>query len=67
MHQGRPNRDIAVAVSLSVKTVEAYLSRIYLKTVCSNRLELARAIDQGLLDVDRATDPTSPMGGSRDQ
>lgn len=47
---GRPNREIALTVSLSVKTVEAYLSRIYAKTGCSTRLELARALDKGLLD-----------------
>jgi len=47
---GRSNREIAVAVSLSVKTVEAYLSRVYTKTGCAGRFELARALDQGLLD-----------------
>ena len=47
---GRSNRDIASAVSLSVKTVEAYLSRIYSKTGCAGRFELARALDAGLLD-----------------
>ncbi|MEV5968096.1 AAA family ATPase [Kribbella sp. NPDC051952] len=47
---GRSNREIAVAVSLSVKTVEAYLSRVYTKTGCTGRFELARALDQGLLD-----------------
>ncbi|MFI5693824.1 ATP-binding protein [Kribbella sp. NPDC051586] len=46
---GRSNREIAVAVSLSVKTVEAYLSRVYTKTGCAGRFELARALDQGLL------------------
>jgi DNA-binding NarL/FixJ family response regulator len=45
----RPNREIAMTVYLSVKTVEAYLSRIYAKTGCSSRLELARALDRGLL------------------
>ncbi|MEO3827676.1 AAA family ATPase [Actinomadura sp. B10D3] len=48
---GRPNREIAGSVSLSVKTVEAYLSRIYAKTGCSGRLELARALDRGDLPV----------------
>jgi DNA-binding CsgD family transcriptional regulator len=46
---GRPNREIASAVCLSVKTVQAYLSRIYVKTGCTTRLELARALDAGLL------------------
>lgn len=46
---GRPNREIASSVCLSVKTVQAYLSRIYAKTGCTTRLELARALDAGLL------------------
>jgi DNA-binding NarL/FixJ family response regulator len=46
---GRPNRDIAAAVCLSVKTVETYLSRIYGKTNCNSRMELARAMDAGRL------------------
>ncbi|MEU6091743.1 AAA family ATPase [Streptomyces sp. NPDC047085] len=47
---GQGNRQIALALSLSIKTVERYLSRIYVKTGRSGRLELARALDQGLLD-----------------
>ncbi|MEN3281150.1 MAG: hypothetical protein V7607_2290 [Solirubrobacteraceae bacterium] len=47
VQQGRSNREIAMTVFLSVKTVEAYLSRIYAKTGCANRLELARAMDAG--------------------
>lgn len=43
---GRQNREIAAALSLSVKTVEAYLTRIYAKLECSSRLELARKLDQ---------------------
>jgi DNA-binding CsgD family transcriptional regulator len=50
VQQARSNREIARAVSLSEKTVEHYLGRIYAKTGCVNRLELARALDQGLLD-----------------
>jgi DNA-binding CsgD family transcriptional regulator len=30
-----------------VKTVETYLTRIYTKTGCQSRLELARAMDTG--------------------
>jgi DNA-binding CsgD family transcriptional regulator len=48
---GRPNREIARTVVLSVKTVEAYLSRIYAKTGCSSRLELARALDAQTVDL----------------
>ncbi|MDW5595793.1 AAA family ATPase [Conexibacter stalactiti] len=52
VQQGRRNREIAATVFLSVKTVEANLSRIYAKTGCAGRLELARAIDAGWLDGD---------------
>jgi DNA-binding CsgD family transcriptional regulator len=52
VQQGRRNREIAMTVFLSVKTVEAYLSRIYTKTGCANRMQLARALDAGLLGQD---------------
>lgn len=51
VQQGHTNREIALTVFLSVKTVEHCLSRIYDKTSCSNRLELARAMDSGLLSL----------------
>lgn len=57
VHQRFTNREIASAVFLSVKTVEAYLSRIYVKTGCANRIELARAVDSGLLGL---TNPGRP-------
>lgn len=50
VQQGRSNRDIAQTMSLSVKTIDAYLTRIYAKAKCTSRLELARALDAGLLD-----------------
>jgi len=40
--EGLTNRAIAERLAYSVKTIEAYLSRIYGKTGCSNRVELAR-------------------------
>ncbi|MDT0203187.1 LuxR C-terminal-related transcriptional regulator [Nocardioides sp. AE5] len=46
------NKDIAKIMFLSVKTVEAYLSRLYAKTNCRNRLDLARALDEGRLKLD---------------
>jgi DNA-binding CsgD family transcriptional regulator len=49
VHQRFTNREIASAVFLSVKTVEAYLGRIYVKTGCANRIELARAFESGSL------------------
>lgn len=46
VQQGRRNREIAQALCMSVKTVEAYLTRIYRKTNSSSRIELARTLDQ---------------------
>ncbi|MFC5747456.1 AAA family ATPase [Actinomadura rugatobispora] len=42
---GKPNRQIATAMGLSVKTVEAYLTRLYSRTGCGSRVELARMLD----------------------
>jgi len=47
VQQGLTNRQIASALHYSPKTVEVYLSRIYVKTNCSSRLTLARAMDCG--------------------
>jgi len=49
---GRTNRQIAEALHLSVKSVEAYLTRVYAKTGCASRLELALALAEGRLDGD---------------
>lgn len=49
---GRTNRQIAEAMHLSVKSVEAYLTRVYAKTGCASRLELALALAEGRLDGD---------------
>lgn len=46
IHAGSRNREIATALSVSVKTVEAYLTRMYSKTGCSSRLEFARWLDE---------------------
>lgn len=55
VQQARTNREIASAVFLSEKTVEAYLSRIYAKTGQPTRLRLARALDTGEVQL-----PDSP-------
>jgi DNA-binding CsgD family transcriptional regulator len=47
IQRGSSNRKIGAAMNLSVKTVEAYLTRIYAKTACTSRLELALAAAQG--------------------
>lgn len=48
---GLTNREIAAAMRLSVKTVEAYLTRLYAKTDCESRLQLALAVSHGRIPV----------------
>lgn len=48
--EGLSNREIASALSLSPRTVETYLSRIYTKTGCESRTELAVAVSARRLD-----------------
>ena len=33
----------------STKTIEVYLSRVYVKTGCASRLQLIRAVDTGAI------------------
>jgi DNA-binding CsgD family transcriptional regulator len=49
--QGRSNREIAEAMNVSSKTVEAYLTRVYAKTGLRSRLALAVAVESGALDA----------------
>jgi DNA-binding NarL/FixJ family response regulator len=51
VHEGRTNQQIARALNISVKTVEAYLTRLYRKTSCSSRVELAVAVTQRRIEV----------------
>jgi DNA-binding NarL/FixJ family response regulator len=46
VHEGRTNQQIAHTLNISVKTVEAYLTRLYRKTSCSSRVELAVAVTE---------------------
>ncbi|HTW04715.1 MAG TPA: LuxR C-terminal-related transcriptional regulator [Streptosporangiaceae bacterium] len=46
VHEGRSNQQIAKTLNISVKTVEAYLTRLYRKTGCSSRVELAVAVTE---------------------
>jgi DNA-binding NarL/FixJ family response regulator len=46
VHEGRSNQQIARMLDISVKTVEAYLTRLYRKTSCSSRVELAVAVTE---------------------
>jgi DNA-binding CsgD family transcriptional regulator len=45
--RGRTNREIAEACCLSPKTVEVYLSRIFIKAGCRSRVELAVLVNAG--------------------
>ncbi len=51
VHEGRTNQQIARALHISVKTVEAYLTRVYRKTSCSSRVELAVAVTERRIQV----------------
>jgi DNA-binding NarL/FixJ family response regulator len=51
VHEGCTNQQIARNLHISVKTVEAYLTRLYRKTSCSSRVELAVAVTEGRIAV----------------
>lgn len=51
VHEGLTNQQIARTLHISVKTVEAYLTRVYRKTSCSSRVELAVAVTQRRIHV----------------
>jgi DNA-binding CsgD family transcriptional regulator len=60
---GRTNRQIAEATHLSVKSVETYLTRVYAKTGCATRLELALAVAEGRVEADPLTRDARAPGG----
>ncbi|MBM7858976.1 helix-turn-helix transcriptional regulator [Lentzea nigeriaca] len=49
VRQGRTNRQIASKVRMSEKTVENYLTRLFVRTGCRSRLDLAKASLEGRL------------------
>jgi DNA-binding NarL/FixJ family response regulator len=51
VHEGRTNQQIASTLHISVKTVESYLTRLYRKTSCSSRVELAVAVTERRVQV----------------
>jgi DNA-binding NarL/FixJ family response regulator len=51
VRQGMTNRQIAAAVQVSEKTVENHLTRLFAKTGCRSRLDLATASLEGRLTV----------------
>ena len=48
--EGMTNRQIASVVHLSPKTIEVYLSRLYVKVGCASRVDLAVAVSSGRLN-----------------
>ena len=52
VHEGYTNQQIARSLHISVKTVEAYLTRLYRKTSCSSRVELAVAVTERRIEAD---------------
>jgi DNA-binding CsgD family transcriptional regulator len=51
VHEGRTNQQIARTLRISVKTVEAYLTRVYRKTSCASRVDLAVAVTESRVYV----------------
>lgn len=49
VQQGKTNRQIATVVKMSEKTVEGYLTRLFVRTGCRSRLDLAAASLEGRL------------------
>jgi DNA-binding CsgD family transcriptional regulator len=49
IRRGRTNRQIGLALLLTEKTVEYYLSRLFVKTGCRSRVDLAAASVRGNL------------------
>ena len=63
VHEGRTNQQIAHMLNISVKTVEAYLTRLYRKTSCSSRVELAVAVTERRLGLGSSDE--EPDGGEK--
>ena len=51
VRDGLSNQQIATAMHFSPKTIEVYLSRVYVKTGCASRLALIRAVDSGAVQL----------------
>jgi DNA-binding CsgD family transcriptional regulator len=60
---GMSNRDIAVALFVSPKTVETHLNRIYRKLTVHSRVELYRALDRRDPDQRRGCRGANPRRG----
>jgi DNA-binding CsgD family transcriptional regulator len=62
VHEGRTNQQIAHTLNISVKTVEAYLTRLYRKTSCSSRVELAVAVTERRMPLASSDEPSGDDG-----
>ncbi|WP_231873125.1 MULTISPECIES: LuxR family transcriptional regulator [Kitasatospora] len=62
---GASNRDIAAALTVSVKTVEATLTRVYRKLDVHSRVQLAHAITPTLEQVTVSESPTQDTSRGR--
>jgi DNA-binding NarL/FixJ family response regulator len=67
VHEGRTNQQIAHMLNISVKTVEAYLTRLYRKTSCSSRVELAVAVTERRLSLASTDEPGSDEDPAADE
>jgi DNA-binding CsgD family transcriptional regulator len=54
--EGLSNREVAVALNYSAKTVEIYLSRVYAKTRSAGRVELVRRVLNGEISLEGGSD-----------
>jgi len=58
--KGMSNRQIAAEIMVSVKTVQAHLTKIYAKVGVASRAELTARIHQDRPDTDRGTQTPRP-------
>ena len=55
--QGQTNREVAAQLFTTIATVEAHLTRIYRKLGIRSRTQLARAVADGTLQLETASEP----------
>ncbi|MGA8455744.1 MAG: LuxR C-terminal-related transcriptional regulator, partial [Streptosporangiaceae bacterium] len=60
-------QQIAHMLNISVKTVEAYLTRLYRKTSCSSRVELAVAVTERRLGLGSSEEPDGGEKSATDE
>ncbi|NLU79473.1 helix-turn-helix transcriptional regulator [Micromonospora sp. HNM0581] len=65
IRHGRTNRQIAVALRISEKTVENHLTRLFARTGCRSRVELA-AVSLSLRALEAVPSGARPTGTAPD-